>query len=453
MTAYTIKPMKRVLALMFFMVSISLSGWGQGTGMQQERAQLRQQQPKAQHVQKRYNIFFRINSPKIEAGFHGNGNTLETMRKDIEATLQQDGALPDSLLILSTASPDGSYAFNKWLAGARAASTEKLLLEMFPQFKDAHIQVEFLEEDWDGLRQVLRKNPNFPQREEMLAVIDRGSQIDDKEKALRALKQGWRYLVNNHIYALRNSSITLCVVMTGEADEYTRAVPIPPVETSIKYTPHFPVPPLTMNPAPVQYPESQDEEWMKMILGVRTNLIAPGQTIGLEFPIKDRWSVGIDYWYPWFVSKHNKWCTEQLALFLDGKYWFTGDKYAWTDTEKLQGHAVGMYVAAGYYDYQDIDAGDQGEYINVGFDYTFAKPIFQNRCRLEFHIGVGFVRTWYRPYKPSSDFEHLIKDPGIKHKTSNFFGPTRGGVSFVVPILMKYKNGQRNGIRIGGLKK
>lgn len=89
----------------------------------------------------------------------------------------------------------------------------------------------------------------------------------------------------------------------------------------------------------------------------------------------------------------------------------------------------------------------------MGFDYTFAKTIFQNRCRLEFHIGVGFVRTWYRPYKPSSDFEHLIKDPGIKHKTSNFFGPTRGGVSFVVPILMKYKNGQRNGIKIGGLKK
>lgn len=176
MTAYTIKPMKRVLALMFFMVSISLSGWGQGTDMQQqERAQLRQQQSKTQHVQKRYNIFFRINSPEIEPGFHGNGNTLETMMKDIEATLQQDGALPDSLLILSTASPDGSYAFNKWLAGARAASTEKLLLEMFPQFKDAHIQVEFLEEDWDGLRQVLRKNPNFPQREEMLAVIDRGA--------------------------------------------------------------------------------------------------------------------------------------------------------------------------------------------------------------------------------------------------------------------------------------
>lgn len=405
-----------------------------------------------QHIQKRYNIFFRISSPEIDKSFQNNAATLDRMKQDIEATLQQDGALPDSLLILSTASPDGSYAFNKWLAGARAASTKKLLLEMFPQFKDAHIKVEFLEEDWDGLRQVLRANPNFPQRKEMLDVLAYNSHIDDKEQALRALKQGWRYLMNNYVYALRNSSITLCVVMKGETDEYVRYTPIEPLTHNIDYKPEFTIEKKPFTPERRQY-EYIEIESMKMIMAFRTNLIAPGQTIGIEIPIKDRWSVGIDYWYPWFVSKHNRWCTEQLALFLDGKYWFTGDKYAWTDTEKLQGHAVGMYVAAGYYDYQDIDAGDQGEYVNVGFDYTFAKPIFKNRCRLEFHIGIGFVRTWYRPYKPSSDFEHLIKDPGIKHKTSNFFGPTRGGVSFVVPILQKYKNGKRNGIRIGGLKK
>ena len=189
-------------------------------------------------VQKRYNIFFRINSPVIERGFHGNDRTLDQMKRDIDTTLAHDGNVPDSLLILSTASPDGSYSFNKWLAGARAQSTEHVLLEMFPEFKDATIVVKFLEEDWDGLRQVLRQHPEFPQRDQMLAIIDDDSNIDDKEKALRACKQGWRYLVDNYIYALRNSSITISVI--GPPDEFTRAEPVIPVQ-QYSYTPRYTV--------------------------------------------------------------------------------------------------------------------------------------------------------------------------------------------------------------------
>ena len=247
--------------------------------------------PGAHHVQKRYNIFFRINSPEIDRTFQDNARTLDRMKSDIETTLALDGAVPDSLLILSTASPDGSYAFNKWLAGARAESTEKLLLEMFPEFKDAVILVDFLEEDWDGLRQVLRQHPEFPQRDEMMAIIDDQGQIDDKEKALRACKLGWRYLVNNYIHALRNSSITISVI--GPSDEFTRAEPVVPVE-QYSYTPTFTAPQSTIEP----YYGQNEIVWRKMIFAARSNLLVPGLNVGLEFPIKDNWSVGIDYWYP-----------------------------------------------------------------------------------------------------------------------------------------------------------
>lgn len=386
----------------------------------------------AQRVQKRYNIFFRINSPVIEREFQGNSHTLDQMKQDIDTTLAHDGNVPDSLLILSTASPDGSYKFNKWLAGARAESTEKLLLEMFPEFKDAKIVVKFLEEDWDGLRQVLRQHPEFPQREQMLAIIDNDSEIDDKEQALRACKLGWRYLVNNYIYALRNSSITISVI--GPPDEFTRAEPVIPVET-YSYTPRYTV---EDTPIPPYYGE-KPIEWRKMIFEPRMNLFAPGLNVGLEFPIKDNWSVGIDYYYPWAVSAGNKWCFELIGGFVDAKYWFPGSKYEWTRTERLQGHAVGVYAGLGYYDFQDIDNGNQGEYIDMGVDYTFALPIADNRLRLEFNIGLGFMRTWYRPYHPSSDYEDLIKEPGIKYQATNFFGPTRAGVSLAIPIIVKTK--------------
>ena len=399
------------------------------------------QEHNGSYIVKRYNLFFRINSPVIYEDFQDNAKTIATMRQDIEATLQMDGSVPDSLLILSTASPDGGYEFNKRLARNRAASTEKLLLEMFPQFKDAHIKVEYLEEDWDGLRQVLRAHPEFPQREEMMAVIEDDNDLQSKEYRLRALKQGWRYLVRNYIHALRNSSITLTVVMTADNkdDEYVvEEVERPKMEAL-----------QSIQPDPVRFEANLVENLMrrplevkftKTILAARTNLLIPGLNFGVEVPIGMNWSIGLDYYYPWAVSAENKWCGEMLGWFIDGKYWITGDKYKWDVNSKLKGHAVGLYAGLGYYDYQKITNGVQGEYVDFGVDYTFALPVAQDKLRLEFNLGVGFIYTLYRPYYPSSDFEDLIKEPGVKYRTTNFIGPTRASVSLVYPITVPTKN-------------
>lgn len=390
------------------------------------------------HIEKRYNIFFRINSPVIDEDFKDNASTIATMREDIETTLQLDGAVPDSLLILSTASPDGGYEFNRRLAKNRAASTEKLLLEMFPQFKNAHIKVEFLEEDWDGLLQVLKAHPEFPQREEMMAVVNDKNDLQSKEYRLRALKQGWRHLVNNYIHVLRNSSITLTVVMTATNadDEFVRGTPQVPIQPlDYSYQPTFEQPmygDILRRPA-------EEPKFRKSILAARTNLLIPGMNFGVEIPIGSNWSIGLDYFYPWAVSDENKWCSEMLGWFIDGKYWFTGDKYRWSPTSKLKGHAVGLYAGIGYYDYQKITNGMQGEYVDIGVDYTFALPISEDKLRLEFNLGVGFIYTLYRPYYPSSDFEDLIKEPGVKYRTTNFIGPTRASVSLVYPITVPCK--------------
>lgn len=392
--------------------------------------------PGAHHIQKRYNIFFRINSPVIDRTFQDNARTLDQMKADIDTTLARDGAVPDSLLILSTASPDGSWAFNKWLAGARAESTEKLLLEMFPEFKDAVILVDFLEEDWDGLRQVLRQHPEFPQRDEMMAIIDDKGQIDDKEKALRACKEGWRYLMANHVYSLRNSSVTMCVIMDGVVDEFVRKVPVESVER-FAHVPELTAP----EPETVMHDPGYTRtiEWKKMIFAPRMNLLVPGFNIGVEVPIKDYWSVGADVYFPWLLDKGNRWCAELMAGFVDAKYWFPGKNYGWTRTERLQGHAVGVYAGTGLYDFQWKRDGAQGEFIDFGVDYTFALPLADNKLRMEFNIGLGFLRTWYRPYYTSSDYTDLIKEPGIKYNATNFIGPTRANISLVVPIVVRTK--------------
>lgn len=389
-----------------------------------------------QYISKRYNIFFEINRFSFDKNFRDNARTIEIMRQDIQTTLQMDGVLPDSLLILSTASPDGRYSWNQVLAKNRAENTKKLLLEMFPEFKDAHIKVEYLEEDWGGLYQVLKANPQFPQREQMMAVIEDDNDALSKEERLRALKQGWRYLVNNYIYALRNSSITLSVVMTATNadDEFVLERPKPIPELQFSYTPVFEQPVGDICPC-----TPEPKKFRKTVFAVRSNLLIPGLNIGMEIPIGSHWSIGLDYFYPWAVSKDNLWCGEMLGLFIDAKYWFPGKNNTWTPASKLRGHAVGIYAGAGYYDYQKRTNGAQGEYLDLGIDYTYALPVANDKLRLEFNIGLGYIYTLYRPYYPSSDYEDLIKEPGIKYRSTNFIGPTRAGVSLVYPITTPTK--------------
>ena len=128
-----------------------------------------------------------------------------------------------------------------------------------------------------------------------------------------------------------------------------------------------------------------------------------------------------------------------LAWFVDAKYWFPGKKYKWLPDSKLKGHAVGIYGGVGYYDFQNKTEGAQGEFLDVGVDYTFALPVAEDKLRLEFNIGLGFIYTLYRPYNPSTDYSDLIKEPGVKYRTTNFIGPTRAGISLVYPITVPVK--------------
>ena len=126
-----------------------------------------------------------------------------------------------------------------------------------------------------------------------------------------------------------------------------------------------------------------------------------------------------------------------LGWFIDGKYWFPGQANLWSRDSKLLGHAVGVYAGIGYYDYQNRKRGAQGEYLDLGIDYTYAIPIADNKLRLEFNLGLGMLKTYYRTYQPSSDYNDLIKDPGIKYHSTNIFGPTRASVSLVWPITVR----------------
>ena len=351
-----------------------------------------------QHIEKRYNIFFRINSPKIEEDFQNNDRTLEVLRQDVQSTIQQDGAVPDSLVIISSASPDGSYEFNRYLAHSRATNTKKMILEMFPEFRNSVIRIEYVEEDWDGLLQVLKAHPDFPQREEMIAVILDDIDPQSKEHRLKSLNLGWSYLTENHLHALRNSSITLTVMAsaTNSNDEFVRKVTVhePVSWAALSYESklelaenHMSLPEIKhITPAPI---------WQRH-LHIKTNTLGLGLAIsnlGCEIDIAKHFSIAVPIYYSAlnYFTETIKFRT--LATQPEIRYW---------TNQGNNGLFFGVHGGVAQYNiavdgdlrYQDHDGTSPALGGGIGLGYRM--PISDdNRWHIEFAIGAGIYRLHY----------------------------------------------------------
>lgn len=375
-------------------------------------------------LRKQYTIFFRINRWDIDTTFRGNGGTIRRMQAEIDSLISEGSITADSISIVSAASPDGGNAFNVWLSKKRGLSTMDLLEERYPDIDPEIIYIDPMGEDWSTFRKVVYEDRNIPARDELIALMESDLTNDEKEKVLRKMNPAFRYILKHHIYLMRASAVTFNVSVP--------MVLMPPIagpqalaegpEGNILYSQVQPLP-----QAPVE---------KKMILAARTNLLVPALNVGVEVPVGYSWSVGADYYFPWWLARSNRYCAEMLGWFVDTKYWFGKDR---GEEDKLTGHALGAYAGFGYYDYQWEKSGNQGEYIDIGVDYTYAIPLAKDRLRMEFNIGLGWIHTVARHYTPTDDYTDLIKDPGIRHRKYNFFGPTRASVSLVVPIRVKVK--------------
>ena len=174
----------------------------------------------------------------------------------------------------------------------------------------------------------------------------------------------------------------------------------------------------------------------KPIMAVRTNLLVPALNAGVEVPIGNHWSVGADYYFPWvWPKKDNKDCFEMLSWGIEGRYWFGKNR---TEYDRLKGHSVGLYGYMGYYDFERNYHGHQGEFVNVGVDYTYAMAVGKRKgLHFEFSLGVGYIYSQARKYTVIEAGAPLISDKITKN--IGYFGPTKANISLVVPIFQKVK--------------
>lgn len=193
--------MKRLILLVYLIFFSVFAIYGQDA----EGNNLR---PIESYVTKQYNIFFQSGISKIDYTYCNNSEILYSMKEDIEASLKVQHMLPDTILIRSTASPDGKADQNAVLAQERAAYTKDILLAMFPDLGKSNFVIEYKEESWDGLKQILKSDKDFPQGENMLEIIE--SDLDElsKEEALRNCKE--RQKIRSHKKCFRD--FTYCKI-------------------------------------------------------------------------------------------------------------------------------------------------------------------------------------------------------------------------------------------------
>lgn len=302
---------------------------------------------------------------------------------------------------------------------------------------------------WEALYKAVEADPAVPKRERVLQIIRtvpdtvynaRHEWISGRKHELMNLYYGrsWNYMLE-HIYPrLRGASAeVMCIVPVPEAVE-------PEPEPQPEVVEAQPVG--TLTPVePTDHPEAQAAEPKPVvprypIFALRSNLLLPLLNVGVEVPVGKHWSVGADYYYPWVWPKsNNKNCFELIFVSAEARYWFNARDSRVPGRNFLKGHSVAAYGAWGYYDFEHNWKGHQGHGWSAGLDYVYALPVAKGKLRLEFQLAVGGV--WSpkaQPYKVYESGGKLIRETGL-HKNYTYFGPTKVGVSLVVPITVKVK--------------
>lgn len=397
----------------------------------------------------RLNVFFRRGISTIDPDFRDNGAHMRDFKDIIDARMRE-GCTVDAVLLRGSASPEGASYDNRTLAEDRSHALDVWFADSLG-LNSALYHREAVGEDWEGLARIIR-TLDVPWRDEAVDIIEKtpewvvegGKVVDSRKNRLRRVDGGraWRWLDENVFPELRAVGVSVECIISYPLPARTDTVFVTRTVRDTVYIDITPAVPQEWKPAGPDYSDR------RMLFALRTNVLAiPFANAGIEIPLGRRWSVGADIYYPWiWRPAHSKGvddngvCNELMAADVELRYWFPRKNMQFG--QRLLGHSIGVYGAAGHYDFERDWSGLQGEFYNVGLDYLYAAPIFRGAMHLEFEIGFGYIWSTARPYDCLEPGGVLYHRKGV---TQNFswIGPTRAQFSLVVPIYVRKKGGNR----------
>ena len=383
-------------------------------------------------------VFFKQGSPVLDTTYRENAANIVQFRDNLNTLLADTSVFVRSVIISSSASPEGRGASNAKLARNRAESLDRFLTNKM-MMDPSLFRYDIIGEDWQGLGDRVEKL-DFPWKDDALAIIrsvDKGRvDTDNHKQVLKGIDNGraWKYMEEHIFPELRYShGVVTCIISRPVRETVIDTVYIDRQEL-IRDT-------VIVNQGGKAKKQFSTEN-KKFLFALRTNFLAiPLANFGIEVPIGEHFSLGADYYYPWIWRPrhgegvdHRGWCAELLALDIEARYWFKNKRK--TPEQRLLGHSLGLYATAGYYDIEKDFLGHHGEFANVGIDYLYAAPICGGRMHMEFELGVGYIYSVAQPYDVFEVGGKAFRQRGVK-KNISFFGPTRAMISLVVPIYSK----------------
>lgn len=397
-------------------------------------------------------IRFRLDSIRIDMGYEDNALHWNTFEENFRKNYAHLNAANLRLDIYAGASPEGTAAHNRWLGENRGLATRRLVRQRLGD-KVGTIIVHNEGARWEGLYDLVAAS-HEPWRDEVLRIIDQPAGInenlrDPRETLLRNLHGGtvWPILVERYLAPLRSGATAILSWQNGGRDTIVVRDTVFIVNqpyyvigdgTNVKGQ-------FTAADAKAQRAakearrDSIRQERMKFpAWAVKTNLLLWGvvaPNIEVEIPLghKNRWSMEIEYFAPWFTWSHNAHASQFQNLGIEFRHWL-GHRlnHPW-----LQGWHIGLAVAGGYYDIEwKKHEGYQGEYINgywnIGYQHRWGM-----HWGLDFGLGVGVMVTNYRHYYGGSVFPQNHLEPYDKHLIWHdtdhriWYGPCHANVSLV----------------------
>lgn len=152
-------------------------------------------------------IDFHQGSSQVDTSLGDNASELRRVRKCIDDIVARDGLELDSLVIVASCSPEGSYANNRRLSAARSQAVKDYIRDFVPEdWRDSLVASE-LPENWEQLERLVANDTVLGEasRKRILAAILAGEDPDAVEARISRFSE-YRYLREKVYPKLRSVS-------------------------------------------------------------------------------------------------------------------------------------------------------------------------------------------------------------------------------------------------------
>ena len=161
-------------------------------------------------------IDFAVGKADVDTMLGDNASEMRRVRACIEDVVSRDEFALDSLVIVASCSPEGSYASNRRLSKARSESVLKLIEEYVPQEWKDSLRASELPENWPQLTRLIEHDTLIAatSRKQMLSLIETMTDPDAAERRLSRMPE-YRYLRERLYPQLRSVSFNFYLHRVG----------------------------------------------------------------------------------------------------------------------------------------------------------------------------------------------------------------------------------------------